>query len=102
EMAENETDPEARRAWLSFVVVGGGPTGVEIAGKIAELSRSGLTGNFRRIDPADAKVMLVDGGKAILAAFGDRLSEKAATQLRRLGVTIRTGAIVTGVDAFGV
>jgi NADH dehydrogenase len=102
EMAENEMDPEARRAWLSFVVVGGGPTGVEIAGQIAELSRSGLTGNFRRIDPAEAKVMLVDGGKAILAAFGDRLSEKAATQLRRLGVIIRTGAIVTGVDAFGV
>ena len=64
EMAENEMDPEARRAWLTFVVVGGGPTGVEIAGQIAELSRSGLTGNFRRIDPADATVVLVDGGKA--------------------------------------
>ena len=95
-------DPEARRAWLTFVVVGGGPTGVEVAGQIAELSRSGLKGNFRRIDPAEATVVLVDGGKEILAAFGDRLSEKAARQLRRLGVTIRTGTIVTGVDAFGV
>ena len=78
EMAENEADPEARRAWLTFVVVGGGPTGVEIAGQIAELSRTGLKGNFRRIDPAEAEVLLVDGGKEILATFGDRLSEKAA------------------------
>jgi NADH dehydrogenase len=102
EMAESEDDPEARRAWLTFVVVGGGATGVEVAGQIAELSRSGLSGNFRRIDPADAQVVLVDGGPEILAAFGDRLSEKAARQLGRLGVTIRTGSVVTGVDAFGV
>ena len=102
EMAENEMDPQARRAWLTFVVVGGGPTGVEIAGQIAELSRSGLTGNFRRIDPADAAVVLVDGGKQILAAFGDRLSQKAAHELRRLGVTIKTETVVTGIDAFGV
>ena len=102
EMAENEEDPEARRAWLTFVVVGGGPTGVEVAGQIAELSRTGLKGNFRRIDPAEAEVVLVDGGKEILATFGDRLSEKAASELRRLGVTIRTGSIVTGVDPFGV
>jgi NADH dehydrogenase len=102
EMAENETDPETRRTWLTFVVVGGGPTGVEIAGQIAELSRWGLTGNFRRIDPAQATVELIDGGKEILATFGDRLSEKAARELRRIGVTIRTGTIVTGVDAFGV
>jgi NADH:ubiquinone reductase (H+-translocating) len=102
EMAENEEDPEARRAWLTFVVVGGGPTGVEVAGQIAELSRTGLKGNFRRIDPADAQILLVDGGKEVLATFGDRLSEKAAAELRRLGVTIRTGSIVTGVDPFGV
>ncbi|GAA4746061.1 NAD(P)/FAD-dependent oxidoreductase [Nocardioides endophyticus] len=102
EMAESEEDPEARRAWLTFVVIGGGPTGVEVAGQIAELSRTGLKGNFRRIDPADAQVLLVDGGKEILATFGDRLSEKAANELRRLGVTIRTGSIVTGVDPFGV
>ena len=78
EMAENEEDPEARSAWLTFVVVGGGPTGVEIAGQIAELSRTGLKRNFRRIDPAEPEVLLVDGGKEILATFGDRLSEKAA------------------------
>lgn len=102
EMAESETDPEARRAWLTFVVVGGGPTGVEVAGQIAELSRSGLKGNFRHVDPTDAQVMLLDGGPEILATFGDRLSAKAARQLRRLGVTIRTGTVVTGVDAFGV
>ena len=102
EMAESEPDPEARRAWLTFVVVGGGATGVEVAGQIAELSRSGLSSNFRRIDPADATVVLLDGGPEILAAFGDRLSEKAARQLRHLGVTIRTGTVVTGVDAFGV
>ena len=102
EMAESETDPDARRAWLTFVVVGGGATGVEVAGQIAELSRSGLSSNFRRIDPSDATVVLLDGGPEILAAFGDRLSEKAARQLRHLGVTIRTGTVVTGVDAFGV
>ncbi len=102
EMAENETDPAARDAWLTFVVVGGGPTGVEVAGQIAELSRSGLTGNFRRIDPSCATIVLVDGGKEILASFGDRLSEKAARELRRLGVTIRTGTVVTEVDASGV
>lgn len=102
ELAESESDPEARRAWLTFVVVGGGPTGVEIAGQIAELSRSGLTGNFRRVDPADARVLLLDGGREVLATFGDRLSAKAARELRRLGVTIRTGTVVTGVDAHGV
>jgi len=102
EMAENEDDPELRRAWLTFVVVGGGPTGVEVAGQIAELARSGLRHNFRRIDPTLAEVVLVDGGPEILATFGDRLSRKAADQLRRMGVTIRTGSVVTGVDALGV
>src|SRR6185503_1339720 len=96
EMAESETDPEARRAWLTFVVVGGGATGVEVAGQIAELSRTGLSDNFRKIDPTDATVVLLDGGPEILAAFGDRLSEKAARQLGRMGVTIRTGSVVTG------
>ncbi len=102
EMAESEEDPEARRSWLTFVVVGGGATGVELAGQIAELSRSGLKGNFRRIDPRDARVVLVDGGPEILAAFGDRLSQKAARELERLGVTIRTGEVVSGVDPYGV
>jgi NADH dehydrogenase len=102
EMAENESDPKARRAWLTFVVVGGGPTGVEIAGQIAELSRFGLKSNFRRVDPTTAEIVLVDGGQEILASFGNRLSEKAAKELRRLGVTIQTQSVVTDVDAFGV
>src|SRR5205807_10215109 len=79
-----------------------GPTGVEIAGQIAELSRSGLKRNFRRIDPASAKVLLFDGGKEILATFGDRLSQKASKELSRLGVESRTGSIVTDVHALGV
>jgi NADH:quinone reductase (non-electrogenic) len=102
EMAESEDDPGARQAWLTFVVVGGGPTGVEIAGQIAELARHALKGNFRGINPADAKVVLFDGGKEILASFGDRLSGKAATELERLGVEIQCQSIVTGVDAFEV
>src|SRR4051812_25929603 len=102
EMAEAEDDNEARSAWLTFVVVGGGPTGVEIAGQIAELSRSGLKRNFRRFDPASAKVILVDGGKEILASFGDRLSQKASSGLRKLGVHIRPGCVVTDVHALGV
>lgn len=102
EMAETETDPDAQRAWLTFVVVGGGPTGVEIAGQIAELARHALKGNFRRVNPADAKVLLFDGGKEILANFGDRLSKKAASELQRLDVEISCGSVVTGVDGFGV
>src|SRR6188472_3940203 len=101
EMAENEPDPEARRAWMTFIVVGGGPTGVEIAGQIAELSRAGLDRNFRGIDPAQAHVILYDGGDEILANFGDRLSHKASHELEKLGVEIRTGCIVTDVDALG-
>ncbi len=102
EMAESEDDPGARRAWLTFVVVGGGPAGVEIAGQIAELARHALKGNFRQINPDDAKVVLFDGGKEILANFGDRLSGKAAGELERLGVEIHCGSIVIGMDAFGV
>src|SRR3954452_14140105 len=102
EMAESETDEETRQTWQTFVVIGGGPTGVEVAGQIAELSRSGLNGNFRSIDPTRSRVILYDGGKEILASFGDRLSGKASQQLGKLGVEIRTGSIVTDVDATGV
>src|ERR1700735_2872391 len=94
--------PGPRRAWRTFVVVGGGATGVEIAGQIAELARHALKGNFRQIRPDDAKVILFDGGKELLANFGDRLSGKAASELERLGVEIRCGSIVAGMDAFGV
>jgi NADH dehydrogenase len=103
EMAELEDDVEARQAWLTFVVVGGGPTGVEISGQIAELSRRALTGNFRRFDPAaDVKVLLFEGGEEILATFGDRLSGKGTKALQQTGVDVHTGSIVTGVDADGV
>ena len=102
EMAETEKDPDVRRAWMTFVVVGGGPTGVEIAGQVAELARNALKDNFRQIDPAEARVMLFDGGKEILANFGDRLSKKAETELERLNVQISCQSRVTGVDGFGV
>ncbi len=102
EMAALEPDPDKRRTWLTFVVVGGGPTGVEIAGQIAELSRRVLPREFHTIDAKSARVLLFDGGKEILAAFGDRLSGKAAKELERLGVEIQTGSIVTDIDRTGV
>ncbi len=102
ELAELEADDEERRAWLTFVVVGGGPTGVEIAGQIAELSQRALKDDFRRFDPAEIKVILFEGGKEILATFGDRLSHKAAQALEQIGVEVNAGSIVTHVDAGGV
>jgi NADH:ubiquinone reductase (H+-translocating) len=102
EMAELETDPEKRREWLTFVVVGCGPTGVEISGQIAELSRRVLKDDFREIDPTSARILLFDGGKQILAGFGDRLSAKGARGLERLGIEIHTESIVTHVDRDGV
>ena len=102
EMAELEQHPERRQAWLTFVVVGGGPTGVEIAGQIAELSKRVLKDDFRQIDPSGARILLYDGGKEVLAGFGDRLSAKGARGLERLGVEIHTESIVTGVDRTGV
>jgi NADH:ubiquinone reductase (H+-translocating) len=102
EMAVMQEDPEKRREWLTFVVVGGGPTGVEIAGQIAELSRRVLPKDFHTIDSQSARVLLYDGGKAVLATFGDRLSGKAAKELEHLGVEIHTGSIVTNVDRHGV
>jgi NADH:quinone reductase (non-electrogenic) len=103
EMAESEEDAEAREAWLTFVVVGGGPTGVEISGQIAELARRALKDNFRRFDPADqVKVLLFEGGKEILATFGDRLSAKGTKEIEKTGVEVHTGSIVTGIDADGV
>jgi NADH:ubiquinone reductase (H+-translocating) len=102
EMAELEPDPKKREAWLTFVVVGGGPTGVEVAGQIAELSRRVLKNDFREIDSRDARILLFDGGEKVLATFGDRLSGKAATGLERLGVELHMSSIVTGVDRDGV
>ena len=102
EMAELEEDPEKQREWLTFVVVGGGPTGVEIAGQIAELSNRVLKNDFRRIDSRSARVLLFDGGEQVLATFGDKLSGKAARGLERLGIELHMSSIVTGVDRTGV
>jgi len=102
EMAELETDPQALDAWLTFVVVGAGPTGVEMAGQIVELARRTLPRNFRRIDPKTTRVVLLDAAPAVLSAFGERLSGKALHELRRLGVEVRLGAKVVGVDGTGI
>ena len=99
ELAEVETDPERRAAWLSFVVVGAGPTGVEMAGQIAELSRFSLRSNFRRIDTADARIVLLDAAPRILPSFDEQLAARAAARLEQMGVEIRTGTLVTGMDA---
>ncbi len=97
EMAEIEEDPELRRAWMTFAVIGAGPTGVEMAGQIAELSRRSLKGNFRRIDPAGARVLLFDGGDRPLATFGETLCAKATREIERTGVQLRMRSIVTDV-----
>ncbi len=102
EMAEVEPDAERRAAWLTFALIGAGPTGVEMAGQIAELSRQSLRGDFRRIDPAQARIVLLDGAPRILPSFDERLSARAAGRLRHMGVQIETGAMVVGVDADGI
>lgn len=89
EMAEMAEDPDAQRVWLTFAVIGAGPTGVEMAGQIAELSRRALKNNFRRIDPASAQVLLFDGGDEPLATFGEKLCAKATREIERTGVQLR-------------
>jgi NADH dehydrogenase len=102
ERAERETDAARRAAWLTFVVIGAGATGVELAGTLAEISRHTLRGEFRRFDPHKARVVLVEGGERVLPPYPADLSEKALVQLERLGVTVWLGKRVTGVDAEGV
>ena len=102
EMAEIEPDPQRREAWLTFALIGAGATGVEMAGQIAELSRQSLKGSYRAIDPARARILLLDGASRILPAFDQRLSARAADHLCKLGVEIQTGAMVVGVDADGI
>lgn len=102
EAAEREQDPLARSALLTFVIVGGGPTGVELAGAIAEIGRRTLTGEFRTIDPSHSRVVLLEGGPRLLPVFPETLSASAKRQLEDLGVEVRTGAMVTGVTAQGV
>jgi NADH dehydrogenase FAD-containing subunit len=102
ENAESTDDAETRRRFLTFVVIGGGPTGVEMAGAIAELARVVLRHDFRRIDPAEARIVLVESGPRLLSAFPPKLSEAARASLRTLGVDVRLGAPVTQCDFGGV
>jgi NADH:ubiquinone reductase (H+-translocating) len=102
EEAERETDAAARRERLTFVVVGGGPTGVELAGAIAEISRHVLVSDFRSIDPREARIVLVEAGPRILPAYLPESSRRAAETLRDRGVEVRTASPVTGVDSGGV
>ncbi|RZI67790.1 MAG: NAD(P)/FAD-dependent oxidoreductase [Variovorax sp.] len=102
EAAEKEQDPVRRRALLTFAVIGGGPTGVEMAGTLAEIARHTLEGEFRRIDPASAEVLLIEGGPRVLQAMPEGLSQKAKAQLERLGVKVRLDAKVTSIDATGL
>jgi NADH dehydrogenase len=102
EKAEREENAERRRQWLTLVVVGGGPTGVEMAGALAEIARHTLPGDFRHIDPTSARVVLVEAGPRVLPAYPPDLSESAQRQLETLGVHVWTGAAVTAVDAEGV
>lgn len=102
EAAEASGDPRERAALLSFVIVGGGPTGVEMAGAIAELICPALRRDFRAIDPAEARIVLIEAGPRLLAAFPDDLAQAAAAALERLGVEIRTGISVREIAADGV
>ena len=102
ERAERESDAAVRRAWLTFVVVGAGPTGVELAGTVAEIARHTLSNEFRRIDPSQARVVLLEGTDRVLPPYPPDLSEKARRQLEDLGVEVRSGALVTDVDGHGV
>lgn len=102
ELAELEEDPERRRALLTFVVIGGGPTGVEMAGTLAEIARHTLAGEFRRIVPSTAEVLLVEGSSRVLQAMPEGLSERARQQLEKLGVKVRLNAMVTRIDAHGL
>jgi NADH dehydrogenase len=102
EAAERETDAQRRAAWLTFVVIGGGPTGVEMAGTLAEIARDTLPGEFRRIDPAGARILLVEGGPRVLQAMPESLSASAQRQLEKLGVEVRVSSRVTAIDEEGL
>lgn len=98
ERAEREKDPVKRHAHLTFVVVGGGPTGVEVAGALAEVRRYALRRDFRHIDPGEATVMLLEGGSRLLSSYPEELSERAKRELRRLGVEVRLETLVTDIQ----
>jgi NADH dehydrogenase len=98
ERAEAEEDDRKRREFMTFVVIGGGPTGVEMAGQLKELSRRALRSNYRRINPHDTRVVLVEGADKLVASMGDRLSRITARDLTKMGVEVHLGSMVTGMD----
>jgi NADH:ubiquinone reductase (H+-translocating) len=102
EMAESADDPDERRRWLTFALVGAGPTGVELAGQLREVATKTLHHEYRTIKPEDARVLLFDGGSAPLAMFGPKLSALAARDLKKLGVELHMGSIVTEADVHGL
>jgi NADH dehydrogenase len=102
EVAERLSDPKERRAWLTFVIVGAGPTGVELSGAIAEIARQTLKNDFRSINPGEAQIILMDGGPRILMSFSEDLSVKAARSLANLGVQVRCGAMVKHINEEGL
>ena len=102
EAAERETDPVRQTAWMTFVVIGAGPTGVELAGALAEIATHALAKDFTRIDPRKARVVLVEGLDRVLAGYPEKLSKSAKSQLEKIGVEVMLGARVTGIDERGV
>jgi NADH dehydrogenase len=102
EVAERLSDPAQRRAWLTFVIVGAGPTGVELSGAIAEIARQTLKNDFRSINPGEARIVLLDGAPRVLMPFPDDLAEKASRTLAKLGVEVRCGAMVKEVNEEGL
>src|ERR1700729_624784 len=102
EAAERERDPAKLKAWMTFVIVGGGPTGAELAGALGEIANDTLRHDFRDIDPSQTQIILVEGTDRALPTYPPKLSEDARRMLVRLGVTVRTGAMVTDIRADGV
>lgn len=102
EAAERVSDPADRARWLTFVIVGAGPTGVELGGAVGEIAHHTLQGDFRSIQPSDAKIILVDAGAQVLPAYSPDLARHAVESLNKLGVDVRTGLMVTRVDETGV
>jgi NADH dehydrogenase len=102
EAAERETNHEKLKEWMTFVIVGGGPTGAELAGALGEIANDTLKHDFRRINPSEAQIILVEGTDRVLPAYPPKLSEAAKKMLERLRVTVRTGAMVTDIQAHSV
>jgi NADH dehydrogenase len=102
EAAERESDPAARRAWLTFVIIGAGPTGVELSGALAEIARDTLRHDFRSIHPEESQILLLDASPRVLPTFPEKLSQAAERSLIRLGVRSRAGMRVTAIDSMGV